>query len=168
MNDPAIVGWMNTDRWIRVVPVALIAVILMGTLAYVLYRPTRIHHDNAQYLQIGELLREGRIPYVEVVDTNPPLVWYLNTVPVVIARRINAHVIPTFLVGVWLLSVASVVGTRRTLRAAFSNSERIYAEAVAVALAASSAAVLYWNLYGQREHLFALALFPYLAVRFRQ
>jgi hypothetical protein len=106
--------------------------------------------------------------YVDVVDLNPPLISYLNVLPAAIARALGTHPIPTFLIGVWCLTVASVGATRTILRGTFQEDEAPDADLIAASLAVFSAAVLWWNTYGQREHLFVLGFFPYLALRFRR
>jgi hypothetical protein len=156
------------NRLAELTPTVLIAAALAAALAYILFQPIRIHHDCAMYLQVAASFLAGRMPYVEVVELNPPLIWYINTIPVLASRLFGAHVIPTFLLCVWFASLASVVATRRTLKATFEESESIQADIVAAVLAIFSALTLWWNLYGQREHLFLLAMFPYLVLRFRR
>lgn len=153
---------------IRLTWTLAIAAALVVALAYILYNPLRIHHDCAMFLQVGSLLLDGRLMYVDVVDLNPPLISYLNVIPAAVSRALGTHPIPTFLIGVWCLTVASVVATRTILRETFQEDEASDADLIAASLAVFSVAVLWWNMYGQREHLFVLGFFPYLALRFRR
>jgi hypothetical protein len=120
------------------------------------------------YLDIGSRLLDGGVPYVDIVDINPPLIWYLNTIPASVARLLHVDIIPTFLVGVWLLTVASVAATRRILKSAFDETESAHAELIAASLGILSMYLLVQLEYGQREHLFVLGFIPYLAFRFRR
>ena len=138
------------------------------SLAYILYNPLRVHHDCAMFLQVGSLLLDGRHLYVDVVDLNPPLISYLNMVPAAVSRALGTHLIPTFLLGVWGLTILSVAATRSMLRATLDDDEAYVADLIAIALAMFHAAVLRRNLYGQREHLFIIAFWPYLALRYRR
>jgi hypothetical protein len=53
----------------------------------------RIDVDCAINLAYSKLLMEGKLPYVDFVDTNPPLIMYICTIPVAIAQSLHLHVI---------------------------------------------------------------------------
>ena len=145
----------------------VIAAVFASALARIALNPLAINHDCAMYLQAGSLLLEGRVPYIDLVDVNPPLIMYLNVIPAAVARALGTHLVPTFLVCVWLLTVVSTFVTRQILATTFQPHESLHADLVATGLAILSLALLHLNVYGQREHLFVLGLFPYLAFRFR-
>ena len=72
--------------------------ILMAVLLGILNAPARINHDNAMYLAMGEGLLRGEVPYVDLIDLNPPLIVYLNTIPAAAARLLGIYPPLTFLV----------------------------------------------------------------------
>jgi hypothetical protein len=143
----------------------LTAVLLMAALALLLLDPLAINHDAAACLQVGDLLLAGRALYVDISASNPPLIYYLNVIPAALARSLGWPLAPTFLFGVWLLTVLSVIATGRLVAKAFGAGS-VHAGLVPAALAACSLWLLQRGDYGQREHLFVLALLPYYALRF--
>jgi hypothetical protein len=159
---------MTSNRRERFAWTLVIAIVMVATLAHILYNPIRIDHDCALYLQEAWLILHGRVLYVDVIELNPPLIVYLNAIPVAASALLRTHLIVTFLVGVWLLALASVVSTRRILRGSRNDDESVSADLMALSLAVVSAGVLLVNNYGQREHLFVLGFFPYFALRFRR
>jgi len=81
----------------RDVPWIGLAALLIGLLAAALCRaPRRINHDCALYLHQAELLLDGGVPYVDFVDTNPPLIVYLNVPPVLLSRAVGVSAATTF------------------------------------------------------------------------
>ena len=93
----------------------LLAVAFAGSLAYILFNPLSTSVGSALYLQAGELLLEGQMPYVDFVDVNPPLIIYFSALWAGAAKLLGAHPIPIFSLGVWFLSVLSVLATREIL-----------------------------------------------------
>lgn len=144
-----------------------IAVVLLYALARIALNPLEISNDSALYVQAGAMVLDHDLPYVGVVDTNPPLILYIHAVPAQMARVLDTHPIPTFLVFVWLLTLLSIAATRRALANSLEPDESIHADFLALGLALFSIFLLGRVQYGQREHLFVLGLFPYLVFRFR-
>jgi hypothetical protein len=141
------------------------AVVLVAALVVIAWNPTRIGHDQAACLQAGDLLRGGAVLYVDVIDLNPPLIYYLYIIPAALARAVHAPLVVTFILMVWMLSAASALAARRMLAAC---APRPHADLLAFSIAAMSLFVMARNDYGEREHLFVLAFLPYLALRFRR
>lgn len=54
-----------------------------------LSHPLLIGSDQALYASMAQLFLEGRVPYVDMFDNNPPLAFYLQIPPVVIAQLGN-------------------------------------------------------------------------------
>jgi hypothetical protein len=146
---------------------ALATVLLAVILVLVARWPLGIGHDAAMYLQAGALLVDGEVPYVDFVDLNPPLIVYLSALPAALARALGAHPAPVFLLLVWLATAASVLATYRWLCGGLEPPAGLHADLVALVLAGMSLWLLWSDLFGQREHLFALALVPYLVARHR-
>jgi hypothetical protein len=74
-----------------------VALLVLGAAAVGLWKtPQRINHDCALYLQQAEMLLDGAVPYCDFADTNPPLIMYLNVLPVALARTLGLPVIVTF------------------------------------------------------------------------
>jgi len=137
-------------------------------LALVFKAPLAVSHDCGMYLQTGQLLLAGERPYVDFIDINPPLIMYLNVIPAALARVLPFPPTATFLLLVWLLTLFSVLTTRRILHRALPADEAFHADFLAAALTLGSIALLLNSAFGQREHLFFLAWLPFAALRFQR
>ena len=96
---------------------------LLVLLATVLADPLHVNRDCGALLFASRMLLEGRLPFVDYYDLNPPLIDYLLTVPALAAR-----VVPLPLPLVFNLMVVALVGlswrlTRRALRGSGLTSE---------------------------------------------
>lgn len=133
-------------------------------IASLLVSPARVDHDSAMFLQSAELLLEGRRPYVDLVELNPPLASYLSVVPVLLARATGLDPLRMLQ---WL-AFTLAAGSAFALRA---QIVRLRPEALAWASLTATASLLFvcsvWaaNLLPQRDMLVALALAPYAAAR---
>ena len=137
--------------------------------ATVLAFPLHTTADSAGYLCAAGMILDGALPYVGVMDVNPPLVLYLHTVPAYIARLIGLNPIPVFLALVAAFAIWAAETTRRVLR------EHDWAAHVGATIALAPIALtigirlfdigLHEFGYGQREHLFAIAVVPFLSIR---
>ncbi len=63
-------------RELSLVP-ALVAFALLARALVVLEQPYEINHDSATLLHVAQLLLDGRLPYLEIFETNPPMSWSL-------------------------------------------------------------------------------------------
>jgi hypothetical protein len=127
--------------------------------------PERINHDCALYLQQSEMLLDGAVPYCDFADTNPPLILYLNVVPVALARTFGVPVIPIFqclVVALVVLSGIEIYFLLKKPRMGLAPQGR------GLVLLAWLALYFVVDLHGdagQREHLFVLLYVPYLFLR---
>jgi hypothetical protein len=153
-------GWKRW-RWEYFIPGA----ILVTLLAYFLLYPGRINHDCAQLLQEAKILTLGGIPYVDFVEVNPPLIFYIDVVPVFLANVTHLALPLAFSLWVYLLIAVSTLTTYSLLKnEAFELSE--------LGRGFILSAMLFLSLYiyasadfGQREHLFAIVFFPWFWCR---
>jgi len=145
---------------------ALLVLIFTFLFLQVLYHPRDIGPDQAVQLQLARQLISGDTPYVDFVDTNPPFVVYLHTIPVVLSRFLAINVITTFSLGVLLLALWSVLA----MKAAASEScdpVRVFAFDTAGLCVTGVTFALWvhrWQ-FGQREHLFILMYLPLFVTR---
>jgi hypothetical protein len=140
------------------------AACLALALGIILRNPIQINHDAAACLVAGAQMLAGQRLYVDIVDTNPPLIYYLHVPPAAIARTLGAPLVLTFMLVVWSLTVLSTIATVRFCRKAFGPADATPG-LIGLSVAATAAALLHTNDYGQREQLFMLAWLPYLALR---
>lgn len=139
------------------------AAVLAAAAALALISPGRLNHDCALYLQCGQALLEGQRPYVDFVDLNPPFIFYLSAVPVLLARWLWAPLPLTFTLGVLALAAWSTYAIRSSL--ARDPRWAPLATPVATLWAAYSFLLRMSNDFGQREHLLLLLLVPHVVAR---
>lgn len=53
-------------------------------LLYILYLPY-LSADPAQYISMAQMILRGAIPYVTIVDVNPPMIIYISMIPVLVS-----------------------------------------------------------------------------------
>jgi hypothetical protein len=134
-------------------PAALGFFALAG-IAEVAWRP--MNGDASWYVYIAGRYLDGDRPYVDLVDTNPPLILWLNMAVVAVARAIHVPPLVAFgafafiIVGLslglaWLAGGGLPASLRRASLAAFG-----YMLLVGVGSA-----------FGQREHLMTALVLPY-------
>ena len=147
---------MRGDRRVWLASAALIG--LLGAVA-VVFRPP--NHDVSWYLHMASVMLNGGTAYVDVVDTNPPLIVMLTMVPVWTARLAGLAPTEAFYGGVFLLGVLSCVWCGRLI-------VRAWPGASGAAHGLLAAAVVFLLLafpkgdFGQREHLTVILAMPYV------
>ena len=145
----------------------LMLTLLLAGLALVGYwqTPKRINHNCAILLQQAGVFLDGGMPYCDFVDNNPPLITYLNVIPVALARVLGVSAITTFhgmVVGLMLVSMLEILFLLRQPLSGLRPPQRWL---VLLAWAALSLVVDWQGDFGQREHLFVLLYVPYLFLR---
>jgi transposase-like protein len=155
----------NCQRATALILLACFLMLLCGRVFYWLYHPLLVWCDQSVYLEIAELIVQGKVPYRDAFDFNPPLIMYLNVIPVVVAK---------------ILRIASPLSFSLTVLAlnAFSSSFALWLACKNRHLSGSplmitAAMIAFFALYtvgldtdmGQREHLFMLFYLPFFIVR---
>lgn len=131
--------------------------------------PLDINLDCALYLHCGQMLLEGKLPYVDFVDSNPPLVMYLSVIPAALANLFSLHVVTTFSLVVLILTVWSSLTIKNVLISISSQSDKGQVRILVIVLTLISMMfmlrVFRWQPFGQREHLFILLWLPFCVIR---
>ena len=89
--------------------------LIIGLLALVILtflRPLDLNVDSTMYLEIGRYLLEGRLPYVDYIELNPPLIHYISVIPVFFADMSGLNPILMYRIMMFVLVVYSVMMTR--------------------------------------------------------
>lgn len=141
-----------------IVAVALASIAFLASIRY----PLRLHWDLGLLLGCGQLVVQGKIPYVDFYELQPPLIMYLSAIPAYMAQVANAPIEICLNFCVFACSLYSVLASSFILR---SQSTKQFDLAFMVVGLALSNIFMELN-YGQREHLYALLFAPYLLLRF--
>lgn len=118
------------------------------------------NHDMAAILHFTQRWLGGERLYVDLIDMNPPLIFILSMVPVVLSRILDTGVLAQAVLCVHALAAWSAVATWRL--AAPRTGSRDLARFLVPPLVLFLAAPLVGPSFGQREHLMTLAALPYL------
>lgn len=131
--------------------------------AYFRY-PLDITIDPAMYLQAAELLLQGKKPYIDFIEINPPLIFYLNVPPVLLSQWTGISAVLTFkfcllaYIGVMAICLLKVLSRHPLV-------SRGQAMAVMAIYFFLPAFCMYAKTGGQREHLFMTVFVPYFFLR---
>lgn len=144
--------------------ISLTFLVWMGfRFVYWYVHPLLVGADQSVYLESAQLILKGLVPYRDFFDFNPPLIMYLNVVPVVVAQLMRWPV---------PLGLSICVLTLHLLMLVFSGwlvfkNGRILKPTLFLPVLFVFA---YFNIilvadFGQREHLFMLVFVPYFILR---
>ena len=147
------------------VSLILVFVLCLRMLVSILSHPLRIGWDPSLHLQCAELITRGKIPYVDMFDVNPPLIWYLDTIPALIAAALHWPQTLTF--NLCLLVVIAYCG----LSLSYIINKKPAFEGQDMVMLGILAGALFFNFqlrydFGQREEIFVLLYLPYLFLRY--
>jgi len=116
--------------------------------------------DVSYFITADGRILDGAVPYVDIMETNPPLAFWISLPAVWLARILGLS--PHFAYVAYVcLAIAGALGlTRLVLQSAGETRENtamvLLASAAALTLAPAEA-------FGQREHFAALLALPYVA-----
>jgi hypothetical protein len=142
-------------------------VVLGLVLFFIFLYPLRINHDVAIYLEIGDFILEGKVPYVDYIEVNLPLIHYVNVIPVLLSRILFTNPIKIFLPLVYLLTILCIASIHQSLRI-LPPGEHLATWAITFGIAIFTLITFTLNDFGQREHIFLLLYFPYFFMRWNR
>lgn len=104
---------MTMDPWtLRVMLIGgifLLSIILWRLLTIPALHPLTIAPDQSMFVAIGELLLQGKRPYVDFFDVNPPLAFYAHIAPNLVSRYFGTTPPQAFwytTIALWIYSIA--------------------------------------------------------------
>ncbi|BBE35133.1 GtrA family protein [Sphingosinicella microcystinivorans] len=117
------------------------------------------NHDTSWYLVATEKFLNGARLYVDVIEINPPLAFYVTAPPILVSQWVGDGSTQAFLLYTAALLFVSLVWSGRIISASddLTRIERIALFAGAIA----SLIVLPIPFVGQREHLMIIFSLPY-------
>lgn len=146
-------GW--GERWQR--GYLEIVVLFLGLTAVLLATP--LNSDSAYNIVVARRLLEGDRLYVNVMDFNPPLIFWLMTIPAAVGRALDwtdARVVSLFVSAVvWISGGLAIAVLRQT-----PEASRLLRSSIIASLLAALALLMIYQV-GQREQLAAMMSLPY-------
>ncbi len=151
------------DRFFQLL-IALAFIILILNKAYFWSgHPLLTYPDQSAYFAMAEMITQGKLPYIDFFEWNPPLIMYLNLIPVFVSRILH---IPAALAMNFSVLGLSAISSLIALRVAYkylSQQHFLVFLPMIFAVAYFSQDILV-NI-GEREHLFVLAYLPFFVLR---
>ncbi|MBI4861404.1 MAG: hypothetical protein HY815_14265 [Candidatus Riflebacteria bacterium] len=143
--------------------VQIVIVLVFSTLAAADFRS--INHDCALLLQAAQLVLEGHRPYVDLFETNPPWIIFLNVPIAWVSRALGLSAALTFVLAVQLLFAAGALALSHVLGRLARRLDQAEAGTLILGFILANGLIAIRGELGQREHLFFLALVPYAFLR---
>jgi hypothetical protein len=144
------------------VPCAIAGLALLAAMFHVV---TPFNHDEAYFIAGAAQLLDGGRFGKDVIDINPPHIYWMSTAPIWLARPIGARsdIVATFFTGV--MAAASLIACERLI--ASGGSHRPSPRGL-VLVAAGIVLFAPGYDFGQREHWMLLLTMPYIIARSRR
>ncbi|MBS1992952.1 MAG: hypothetical protein JSS83_20685 [Cyanobacteria bacterium SZAS LIN-3] len=151
------------DRLVVIALAVSFLLLVFNRLVFWIYHPLFVWTDQSVYLETAEMILRGKVPYLDVFDFNPPLIMYLNVVPVMVAKLLRVTDALGLSLSVILLNAFSCMAAAWLVY----RNRHICRPLPLVAL------IFFFALYGQgldtdmgqREHLFMLLYLPFFVGR---
>lgn len=119
------------------------------------------HRDVGWSLWVADKLLDGARLYTDIVDENPPWLYWLSTLPVALSRVLGAEPNTVYNGFVVLLSVFSSAFVYTLLRRGWPEVDAPLRATLSVGVAVSLL-LLPGSEFGQRENILAATVIPYL------
>jgi hypothetical protein len=119
--------------------------------------------DTAWFLLAAERLLHGSRLYSDVIDMNPPLIVWLDTIPVALAQAVGASPVAVFRVMVVALLLCSVT-LCNVLLARLMTPDGLRRRCLVLLLLVVLFLLPRVDDFGQREHLLLALILPYLVL----
>lgn len=137
----------------------------MLPVAYVLFfYKNFLAQDQSMYLYAGKLILEGKVPFKDFFDINPPLIMYFNAGIVYLSNLFQADAIVFFktfvLFDYFFLISVSWLFIKRLFRPQ-KNDFIVFSLAMSIMLMT----MVFYYFWGQRDEMFTMALIPYLLLK---
>lgn len=136
----------------------LFTVLVISFVRY--WRHAYMSFDVSMYMVLAKQVLNGAVPYVDIIDINPPLIIYIHVLIVWFSEIIKAPPLELYDLTVLAANFAVAYFITRKFRD-FGNS----AYYIALSFLVASLHALIAFQYGQREHLFMTAFIPYFCIR---
>ena len=136
--------------------------LVLGLVEFVIHLAGLINHDSAWLLYGTGRMLEGARLYLDIVEVNPPLIFYLSVPPVLAARFLDLPVVDLFVLYIFALAAGSLALTREVMRSL--PIEQAPLRRMLLVAAFFGLIVLPGPVLGQREHLVTILGLPYLVL----
>ena len=160
---------MTMDNWSKkallVSGIFLLSLILWRLVTVPALHPLRISPDQSMFVAIGQLILEGKRPYIDFFDVNPPLAFYIHIAPVLLAKYLAVTPPQAFWYTVTFLWLYSVIFSLWLLWRQSNHRESFVFMPLIVSFSCLTLQLCSDDEFGQREHIYLLLFIPLFIVR---
>jgi len=122
-----------------------------------------INHDAGWYLYAAGAILDGAKIYLDLIDVNPPLIFWLHIPPVWLGRLLNCSAVPLFNSFFLFIVVLSLTLSTHILKKVLLHLPRSSQYCfLGVLIFLFLPYEMPWNCFGQREHLMLVFVTPYV------
>lgn len=148
-------------------PYWLTAISILGFLVVrVFLLPSNIiNPDCSMFLSAGQQVLAGARPYIDFVELNPPLIFYINVIPSLFAKVSGLSAETSLYIFTLLLFAVSLLLAWKLLKDC-SDSIAISFGPIIIAFCLGNLICYEWVQFGQRQQLLANALLPFFICRY--
>jgi len=147
-------------RSVRIWSAARLALVALPWLWAIGYFFPPLNHDVAALLQFAQRMLHGERLYVDLIDINPPMVFWLDSLIVAVAEALRLSTITCLTVCVLVLCGATTIWTTWLLNRLGDGRQGLGAT-LWPALIGFALIVYPMHSFGQREHLLLVFALPY-------
>ncbi|MBA4050262.1 MAG: hypothetical protein C0464_04590 [Cyanobacteria bacterium DS2.008] len=160
---------MTMDLWTsRVMLIAGIFLLLITAwrlLTIPAIHPLTIAPDQSMFVAIGELILQGKRPYVDFFDVNPPLAFYAHIAPNLVSHYFGTTQPQAFWYTTIALWIYSIAFSFWLLWRQPKNKESFVFMPLILSFSYLTLFLSGEDEFGQREHIFVLLFLPLFIVR---
>lgn len=128
--------------------------------AYWLQANMYFNHDAAIIYHTAALMLKGQTYAQGIIEPNPPMIFYLNFLPIMITNLFNLKMLPVFQIYMLTLAVISIICSQHIFKKIFQAEERlVYFMSYALIFVLLFLPV---NAFGQREQFLLILTMPYI------
>lgn len=149
----------------------LIPITAYGVLYLILSQTSRsISHDVALFLEIGNRILDGQLPYVDFYEINFPMIQYLSTIFALGSRITGANIIIVTHIMTWLLIGWSALSSYFLTKRVTNDHHLPYIIPTTLIIFSTALHIPFidGSEFAQREHLFMLLFLPFVLIRLHQ
>lgn len=139
------------------------AIMIIGKFIFWHGHPLLASSDQAAYLEMAELITAGKLPYIDFFEWNPPLIMYLNLIPIWLAKVAHIPAIEMFNYSVISLCAFSAFMSLH-IASKYMNKQQFFVILPLLFAAAFFNQNQTINI-GEREHLFVICYLPFFILR---
>ncbi len=163
MNETGSSSTIRLSRLSAIAFALAIFFLLAHRFVYHILHPLWIVGDQAVYVMTAELILDGKVPYRDFFDFNPPLIMYLNVLPAMLSRLLHLPSPLVFSITVLTFQLLSFEWCTSIIIRRSSELKPLIFLPVIWSVASLSTHLL--GQIGEREHIFLITFLPFLFLR---